>query len=134
LYKYTLIISQYYHSRHFFIVEHNPDFMEKARSFVNELMVYKREAGSTREMYLGDLDPEYTSGEIRGRYNINDSGDIYFLQSNYANYLMGESWEYKEHSRRESRGYQNKKVTEAISQHHDYNRVKDIVKKYFEIA
>ncbi|MGF7046346.1 hypothetical protein J2T13_000822 [Paenibacillus sp. DS2015] len=134
MYEYTLIISQYYYSRHFFIVKHDENFIEKARAFAEELMNYKRDANNEKELYLGDLDPRYVGNEIRPRYNINDCGDIYFLQANYANKLMGESWQYKNDSRRERQGFQKKAVTESIDKHHCENKVFEIVKKHFEIA
>ncbi|MGO4496484.1 hypothetical protein AB4114_11360 [Paenibacillus sp. 2RAB27] len=134
MFNYVLIISQYYYSRHFFIVKRPSDFLDKAREFAKELMTYKREETSTREMYLGDLDPKYSGDGSRTRFNINDSGDIYLLQSDYANKLMWESWSYKEDSRRESRGFQKKEVTQSIDKHHNYDNVADIVKKYFEIS
>lgn len=134
MYKYTLIISQYYYSRHYFIVHHTEDFIEKAREFAKELMAYKRDADNERVISLGDLGLRYVGNDIRQRYNINDSGDIYFLQSDYANRLAAETWSYKEDTRRESRGFQKKEVTRSISEHHDYKKVAAIVEKYFVIA
>lgn len=132
-YKYSLIVSQYYFSRHMFIVHIKEDFIEKAKQFAYELMVYKRSEDCERELYAGDLD-YIKDGEIRRRYNTNDSGDIYFIQSPYANYCMHEAIEFREDSIRESRGFQKKSITNAISEHHDYRKVKEIVGKYFEIA
>ena len=132
-YKYTLVVSQYYNSRHTFIVEHKEDFLEKAKAFASELMKYKRDSDNDREMYLGDLD-YIKDSKIRRRYNINDSGDIYFLQSDYANYCKDEALEYKEMSSRESKGYQKKAITNQINEHHSYHKVKEILEKYFEIA
>ncbi|WP_135552068.1 hypothetical protein [Paenibacillus cymbidii] len=133
-FKYTLIVSQYYYSRHFFIVHHTHDFLEKARLFAAELMEYKRSGDNPRPIRLGDLDPEWSSGNIRGRYNINDTGDIYFIQGNYANRLMEESWEFRDTSKRESRGFQSKQVMQDISKNHDRTKVRAIVEKHFEIA
>lgn len=134
MFKYVLIISQYYHSRHFFIVKRPENFLEKSREFAVELMTYKRDESNTNEMYLGDLDPKYAGDGNRSRYNVNDNGDIYFLQSNYANKLMDESWSYKEDSKRESRSFQKKSVTESIDKHHSYSVVAKIVDKHFEIS
>lgn len=132
-YKYSLIVSQYYHSRHMFIVHIKDDFLEKAKEFAYDLMTYKREEGCERELYAGDLD--YIKGnEIRRRYNVNDSGDIYFIQSKYANYCMSVAMDYREDSIRESKGYQKKAITNDITDYHNYQKVKEIVEKYFEIA
>jgi hypothetical protein len=114
-------------------VELKDDFLEKAKEFAKELMIYKRDEDCKREMYLGDFD-YIKDNEIRRRYNINDSGDIYFLQSSYANYCMDEAIGYREDSLRESRGFQKKAITNAIDEHHNYRKVKEIVEKYFEIA
>jgi len=133
-YKYTLIISQYYHSRHSFIVKHDENFIGNARKFAIELMAYKREQENKRGIYLGDLDEKYTYGGICPRYNINDSGDIYFTQTHFANNCKDIAIQYARDSFKESRGYKKKAVVEAISKHHNYNRVKEIVEKYFEIV
>lgn len=137
-FNYTLIVSQYYHSRHSFIVKHDSNtFIENAKKFASELMVHKR--GEPQEWHrpieesLGDLTYRPES-EIRRRYNINDSGDIYFISSKYANYCKDAAIEYSEDSRRETVGFKQKKVLDAISQHHAYAKVKEIVEKYFEIA
>jgi hypothetical protein len=116
-----------------FIVHHKEDFLENAKIFATELMNYKRDEDCKREMYLGDLD-YIKDDEVRRRYNINDSGDIYFIQSPYVNYCMHEVINYHEDSLRERRGFQKKAITNAISDRHDYRKVKEIVEKYFEIA
>ena len=133
MYKYCLIVSQYYHSRHMFIVAINDDFIDKARKCADELMRYKRNQ-AIGLIYLGDLDEKYCGEELRCRYNINDEGDIYFINAGYASRLMRESWEYKEDSRRESAGFKKKEVTQAISEHHDYRKIYEIVEKHFTIA
>jgi hypothetical protein len=117
-----------------FIVKIGEDFIEKARAFAAELMSYKRAEWCSRKLYLGDLDPEYCKQEIRARYNINDSGDIYFINSKFANYCMWTSWEYKECSRREAAGFKKKDVLRDIREHHNYDKIHGIVEKYFKIA
>ena len=135
-YKYTLIITQYYHSRHFFIVEYTNDFLNKYKAFCTELMEYKRSEGNERDLYCGDIDYQLENGhkEIRRRYNINDSGDIYLLNSDSANYLAGETRSYQRDSIRESKGYQKKSLLNEIGEHHDYSVISNIVKNHFELA
>lgn len=134
-YKYSLIVSQYYYSRHMFIVKIDENFIETAREFATELMQYKRgDNFRTDKLFLGDLDPKYSSDELRYRYNINDAGDIYFINFNYANRCMHEAFEYKEVSRRENMGYQKKQKVEDIAKHHNYRKVSEIVQKHFKIA
>jgi hypothetical protein len=137
--RYSLIVSQYYHSRHMFIVKIDENFIDNARKFACELMEYKRSSlpddfYSSRGKYLGDLDPEYCGEKLRPRYNINDTGDIYFINFKYANRCMYEAFEYREDSRRESVGFKKKSVTDSIAEHHNRDRVKEILEKYFEIA
>jgi hypothetical protein len=132
LFKYTLIISQFYHSRHCFIVKHDENFIETAKKFALELIQHKRFRETDRPPSIGDL--EYATDKIRPRYNVNDQGDIYFIQSDYANYLMDVTHDYVRDSIRESRGYQSKEVTGQISKHHFSKDVTAIVKKYFELA
>jgi len=134
-YKYCLIVSQYYHSRHMFIVKIEDNFLENAREFAVELMEYKR-SESTKGTYLGDLGPTYSNSktEMRSRYNINDAGDIYFMNYGCANSCMLEAFKYKEDSQRESVGFKRKDVLHAISEHHEYFKVREILTEYFEIA
>ncbi|MDP4143212.1 MAG: hypothetical protein Q8936_01840 [Bacillota bacterium] len=135
-YKYCLIVSQYYHSRHMFIVKIGENFIEKARKFALELNRYKRSVDDESLENLGDLDPKYCgdTSELRPRYNINDAGDIYFINACYVNKCMWDSWEYREATRRESAGFKKKSVLNDISQHHNYEKVQEIVEKHFEIV
>lgn len=137
--KYTLIVSQYYYSRHSFIVRFEPDFLDRAKKFVEELISYKRNSekdySHSDETFgkLGDL--SYAkSDKVRHRYNINDAGDIYFMNYEYANRAMCEAVEYAITSERESKGYKRKQIQDDISNHHSYRAVCEIVQKYFEIA
>lgn len=131
-YKYCLIVSQYYHSRHMFIVELDDDFMESASNLAKELMPYKRD--KEKPVKLGDLDCERMKNKLFSRYNINDSGDIYFINCKTVYGCMRDFASYKEDSRRESVGYKKKEVKKAISDHHDFNIVRDIVIKHFKLA
>lgn len=133
-YKYTLIVSQFYYSRHTFIVHHTKDFIERAKSFTAELIAYKRgEEHYVDDPYLGDLD-YIKDDKIRYRYNINDHGDIYFIQSNSVNYLKDRAVEFIKCPVREDRGYQKKAIADAISNHHNLSEVRGIVDNHFEIA
>ena len=133
-YKYTLIISQYDYSRHMYLVIFDQaTFLENAKNLAIELQKYKRDEGDIRETEFGDL-KYFKESDIAPRYNINDQGDIYFLNAVYANYLMGESIEYYDCSRRGSAGFKKKVDKEAIRNHHNGSRVMGIVKKYFDIA
>jgi hypothetical protein len=108
-------------------------FLEKAKSLVAELENYKRRPGYERDIEYGDL-TYYPVDKIASRSNVNDQGDIYFVNSKYANYCKCEAEEYLETTIRESRGYIKVEIKDSISEHHYYDRVKRIVEKYFEIA
>ena len=135
-YKYTLIVSQYRWSRYSFIVKYEADFLDRAKNFARELITYKR---SSKDMEitdrdLGDLTYRFKEGEIRQRYSVNDWGDIYFLNYEFADDAMYEAIEYALVSRRESVGYKPKIETQSIVEHHSRNKVHEIVMKYFEIT
>ena len=132
MFQYTLIVSQYYHSRHTFIVKHDENFIENAKKFTLELIAYKRSSDNKRPPWIGDL--EIVRPEISPRYNVNDTGDIYFIQSDYANHCKDVAIDFREDSNREKRGFRSKQETDEISKHHDYQEVKRIVKKHFEIT
>lgn len=111
-YNYCLIISQYYHSRHSFIVEFPEDFITKCKAFIVDLETYKRINKAVKYRF-GDFG--YDTGEvINRRYNVNDAGDIYFINSNSINELMGVAEDYFLTSYKESRPYQRKEIINNI--------------------
>jgi len=133
-FKYTLIVSQYYHSRHSFIVKFNAKtFIEQSKKFVAELEKLKRQPDNDRDIDYGDLTYRKTD-EIYSRYNINDSGDIYFFNSRYANILKGEACSQQTESIRNSKGYIKVAIQERVREHHSDYMIRAIVEKYFEIA
>jgi len=133
--RFCLIVSQYFHSRHLFIVNIDENFLENARLFATELIAYKRsDERENRGLYLGDLSPEYCGVNLRPRYNINDAGDIYFINYVLATRCMNEAFDYRESSRRQASGFQKKSISESIAAHHKYGVVEKIVKKYFKVA
>ncbi|PEI73452.1 hypothetical protein CN646_07600 [Bacillus wiedmannii] len=132
-FKYTLLVSQYYHSRHMFIVKHKEDFLEQAKKCATELIEYKRESGFDREISLGDL-TYFEDDTIRSRYNINDQGDIYFIQGESIQRLMRDILYYQEESIRQGRGRIKKAVLNDIAEHHQLSEVTKIVEKYFEVS
>lgn len=130
--KYTLIISQYYHSRHNFIIKFpEENFYEIMKKFIEELEDYKR--GYKDKYEYGDIG--YLEGkEIRYRYNVNDAGDIYIINSDYINNLLGVAEEYRLKTYRETRQYIKKNILKEVSEFHDYDKIRKIVEKYFELA
>lgn len=136
--KYCLIVSQYRHSYHTFIVKQNEDISNHKYALmklVEELEKYKRDTEDTRKIHFGDL--EYLlddNKEIFYRYNVNDTGDIYIIHHNSIDRIKEEAIHYELQGYKDSRRYISQKVMEDVSQHHYYETIKQIVKKYFEIA
>lgn len=143
-FKYCLIVSQFYHDRHCFIVDvanlNEEQFLTKARGLVKELEEYKRSPeyyNHVNGVDLGDLAEIYVhsvEGGIRADINVNDAGDIYFRLRKYANRCMYEAMEYRETSIRESKGYKAKDVLRRIQDHHQHQHIKEIIERYFDIA
>ena len=127
-YKYSLIISQCYHQHHQFIVKMTPNFLEKARKLVADLKKYK----GSQYFWLGDVG---NTNKLIRRYNYNGSeGDIYIINSNSILNLLEEVKEYCGYEERGIAYFEDSvEVAEHLEKHHDFNKVKDIVGKYFEI-
>jgi len=135
-YNYTLIISQYWHSYHYFIVKFNKEtFIKHMQELTIELDNHKGN-GINDKHAITQSDPfyEYKDNDIHRRYNVNGNGDIYFLNSKYVDYLQGEIRGYEDTARQGARGYKRKSVIEDISKNHNKNKVYEIIKKHFEIA
>lgn len=133
-YKYTLIVSQYYHSRIFFLVKFTNDFIQQSIKFISELEDCKRSGTECYEKSFGDFEFRKDDPEIHYRYNVNDEGDIYFLNHTYADKAMYDAINYNMDSYYESREYVRKEIRERIYNHHDYKTVRELVEKYFEIV
>ena len=139
--KYVLVISQYYHSYIQKVCMVQADVISSARGMIEELEKYKRypEEKKTRQVYYGDLSEEYEERTERvlrngGRINLNDAGDIYFELSDSLNHLLLEIKEYEEKGRRSyGCNKRDKRIMNAIEEHHDSDAIINIIKKYFVI-
>lgn len=127
-YKYSLIISQCYHQHHQFIVKMTPNFLEKARNLVADLKKYK----GSQYHWLGDVG---NTNKLIRRYNYNGSeGDIYIINSDSILKLLEEVKEYCGYEERGIAYFEDSvEVAEHLEKYHDFNKVKEIVEKYFEI-
>ncbi len=127
-YKYSLIISQCYHQHHQFIVKMSPDFLEKAREMVADIKEYK----GSRYLNLGDIG---NTNKLIRRYNYNGSeGDIYIINSDSILKLLEEVKEYCGYEQRAIEYFEdNIDIEKHLDKYHAFNKVKDIVEKYFEI-
>lgn len=136
--RYCLIVSQYRHSYHTFIVKQIEDINSHKSALlatVEELEKYKRNFDDTREIHFGDLEYFLDSNkEIYYRYNVNDDGDIYIIHHSSINRLKEEATHYELESYKDSRRYISKKVIEDVSHHHYYETIRKIIEKHFEIA
>lgn len=133
--KYILIVSQYYHSRHFFVIStdfEDADYYRAARDLIVDLEAHKRDRSVVRPPQYGDMDQEYFRGKTR-RYNINDSGDIYFIPCYSMEQVLNISKEFWEHSKRDSRGYIKNVIQKQIGDHHFYSDIRKLVAEHFTI-
>lgn len=132
-FKFTLIISQYYHSWHYFIVEHNEEtFIKQMQELTKELDKYK--GGGIGDKRINQSDPYYGDlGTIRYRYNVNANGDIYFINSHSVNDLQQIIQRDINDTRYSRQGFKKKAITDDINKNHNYNDVSKIINKYFEI-
>lgn len=132
-FNYTLIVSQYHHSYHLFVVKFEAEnYVEKYKRFVAELCDYKRK-NKYAPIYTGDLGSRANTDTIYRRYNLNDEGDIYLINEYSIAGCIYLAKRYGEDALRFSKGYKKKEVLQNISEHHDNEEVKSIVSKYFEI-
>jgi len=131
--KCLLIISQYYHSRHYFIVER---FKNEAvlyylcRRLIEEMEDHKR--SDTRPYEYGDITEDHFKS-LKWQRNVNDSGDIYFIPCGSIAKALYEMRYYQDCTRREAQGYKKQAVLSAISEHHDKTKIGEMVGRYFEI-
>lgn len=68
------------------------------------------------------------------RYNVNDYGDIYFLNFVSVNDALDAAKKYFDDERTASRGYKRKSIQEEISKCHDKNKILEIIESIYEIA
>lgn len=127
-YKYTLIVSQCYNQHHQFIVKMAPNFLIKARKLVADLKEYK----GSQCFWLGDVG---NTDKLIKRYNYDGpEGDIFIINSNSILNLLKEVKEYFRYEESATEYFEGSiEVAEYLEKHHDFNKVKDIVAKYFEI-
>lgn len=134
MYKYTLIVSQQYHSYHQFLVEHDENFAKNIINAAKEIMEYKRIKDHGRGEYLGDLNYMTTNGNFKSRYNINDiSGDIYIMNFETLEGALYYHKEYVMDQIRYSKGYKKKSVMEHINKYHQRDKIRDIIEKHLNI-
>ena len=138
MYRYCLIVSQYRYSYHSFIVKVPADiatFKSCLLGVVEELERYKRKADDTREIHYGNLENLLDKNkEIFYSYNINDAGDIYIRNHSSINRLKDEAIQYEIKEVKRDKRYTTKKEDEDIRTHHSYDKIYQIIKKYFEIG
>lgn len=140
--KYVLVTSQYYYSYHQFICVLEENFIENTKGFIEEIELYKRDAENTKPIYYGDFNDKYEKRINRilndgGRFNLNDSGDLYFELSNSIMHLHNEINEHDEHGERSKKyfkGKEKKEIEKKIAERHDNEVIKSLIEKYFKVA
>ncbi|WP_419867405.1 hypothetical protein [Clostridium perfringens] len=137
-YKYTLIVSQFYHSYHAFVVKFDEDkYFEQMRRLTPKLCQYKRgndEYFSNKSLECGDPYSRKKEKEPCFRYNVNDYGDIYFLNFVSVNDALDAAKKYFDYERTASRGYKRKSIQEEISKYHNKDKILEIIESIYEIA
>lgn len=135
-YKYILIVSQYYHDYHYFIVNmpEKNNYIKVLREFTVELDKHKSNLKEDYSIEPGDPFYYKETDKIYRRYNVNSYGDIYFINTVYANKAQEEIQAMIYQTTYERQGFKKKSVLEEIRKNHRYEDVAQIVKKYFEIA
>lgn len=136
--KYILIVSQHYYSRHCFVVSAaEENFREKALTLIEKLEDYKRSDDDQREYKYGS-ERETAYLDVSKRWNVNDTGDIYFMPCRSISDAMDLA---REHDSivwfdRQFKGAPKKrleKIESDIFKHHSIRKIKDIVGSVFEI-
>lgn len=134
--KFVIITSQYWDEGHIFLCEYNDDFIDRAKRTVEQLEDYKREEGNTKDYYYGDL-KYFNENEIRSRYNLNDSGDIYFVMAWSTRDLVEKhkkQLEEAEKYRRGRRGRRAKRIINECDKHHSYKEIARIIEDNFKMV
>ena len=137
--KYILIVSQYYYSHHCFVVSAaEENFREKALTLIEKLEDYKRQEDDPRKYSYGD-ERETAYRAIDRRWNVNDSGDIYFIPCPSILSAMRQSSEEYNTDMQLATRYkgtpkkQREKIEAQVFLHHSFGKVKDIVGSVFNI-
>jgi hypothetical protein len=82
---------------------------------------------------LGDL-TYFKDETIRSRYNINDQGDIYFVQGGSIQSLIADVLNYHETSVNQKRGRIKKGVLNDVAEYHPLSEITKIIEKHFDVA
>lgn len=136
--KYILIVSQYYYSHHCFAVSADEEnFREKALTLIEMLEDYKRDENNQKEYKYGyPRDEAYT--DISVRWNVNDTGDIYFIPCRSISDVIKQAAEYNTDYILAARykgmpKKQREKIEAEIFKHHQFGKIEKIVLDNFEI-
>ena len=92
----------------------------------------ERPQGDPRPINYGDLSDEWYRKGAR-RYNVNDSGDIYFVMGDSVDKLLPEIRDYYQSAERERRLDRRKGTAKKIALHHQASVVYGIVKSIFNL-
>lgn len=131
--KFVIITSQYWDEGHVFLCEYGDNFINAAKRTVEQLEDYKREEGSKKEYYYGDLN-YFNKNEIKNRYNLNDSGDIYFVMAWSTKDLVEKYKNQLEEVKRYYRGRRTKKIINECNKHHSFKVIAKIVEDNFKMV
>lgn len=119
--SHIVIISQYLGQQHQFIIKNTENFEEKFREMAEELFDYKISDGNlffTNKLY-----------ELKEAFHLY-TGDIYlFTSDSYAKALDAVEAS-RNYGKISMKRFENSE--DAYKEHHNYEKVKEIINKYFE--
>lgn len=131
--KFVIVTSQYWDEGHVFVCEYDKCFINNAKKAVEQLEDYKRDNGSDKEYYYGDL-KYFNENKITNRYNLNDSGDIYFVMAWSISDLLQKYNNQLEDIKRYYRGRRTKKILNECNEHHSFKVIAKIIEDNFKMV
>ena len=131
--KFVIITSQYWDEGYTFICEYEQRFLEKAKKTIEKLEEYKRNKENKKDYYYGDLE-YFNKDKIASRYNLNDSGDIYFVMAWSIKDLLNKYNKQLDENKCYRKGRRKKEIINACKEHHDFNVIRKIISDNFNLV
>lgn len=132
-FKYAVITSQYGYSWLSYICTMDlKSYIENAKKVTRDLIAHRSDDKRDAE-YLGGLKGAEKQA-IKGRYNVNSNGDIYFINANTLEEARDIVAEMNARCNSTKASFNRKGMTESIRKFHKYEDITAIIAKHFEIV